>query len=419
MLPEARAAPARVAVRYARMQIRTLRRSELEQVWELDSDSFHVPAEKKERWLRVSDPDRVLGGFDGDRLVGMVRMQPFGQFFGGRAVPMGGLSAVAVTPDWRGRGLAGQLLRASLPRMAERGEHISTLYPAATSLYRSMGWELAGSHAIRRLDPVHLLGLARPDAGRARPMQDADAPGVRECYRRLAASHDGCLDRTPTWWEHRVAGWRDQSRFVWQDDGGRIEGYVVYQQLDGQWSALGGDFVIAVNEIVADSRDAILGLWRMLGTWSSQSGELIHRGPVEDPRWLLDREQRGSMLAEIRWMMRMVDAGAAVASRGFGTGLELEVPLRLRDPLLDANEGDFALCVRKQQGELSRREAAARAAASAGPELAIGGFASLFSGWARCADLERAGLLTGGTREQRSALDAAFAGPTAWMLDEF
>jgi hypothetical protein len=33
--------------------------------------------------------------------------------------------------------------------------------------------------------------------------------------------------------------------------------------------------------------------------------------------------------------------------------------------------------------------------------------------------LDRAGRLSGGTPEERGALDAAFAGPVPWMLDEF
>jgi predicted acetyltransferase len=401
------------------MEIRTLRASELELAWELDADSFHVSTEKKERSLRFCDPDRVLGAFEGERLVGMLRMLPLGQFFGGRAVPMGGLSAVAVAPDWRGRGLAGQLLRGSIAAMRERGERISTLYPAATSLYRSVGWELAGSHAFRRIDPADLLGLARPAGGRARPMQESDAEAVRECYRRLAAPSNGCLDRPPPWWERRFESWRDQSRFVYEDETGVVDGYLVYQQLDGEWSALGGDFGLVASEIVANTRDASLGLWRLLGSWSSQVDQLIYRGPVEDPRLLLAPQQRATLLAEIRWMVRVLDAPGAVAARGFPRGLELEVPLRLRDPVVAANDAGFVLSVQEGRGELARCESPGRSGAVSGPELGIEAFASLYSGWARSADLARVGLLAGGSPDQRSALDAAFAGPTAWMLDEF
>jgi hypothetical protein len=51
--------------------------------------------------------------------------------------------------------------------------------------------------------------------------------------------------------------------------------------------------------------------------------------------------------------------------------------------------------------------------------LGIGGFSSLYTGWASTATLERAGLLEGGTPEERALLDAAFGGPTPWMAEEF
>jgi len=54
-----------------------------------------------------------------------------------------------------------------------------------------------------------------------------------------------------------------------------------------------------------------------------------------------------------------------------------------------------------------------------GPALAIGAFSSLYTGWASAEMLRRAGKLEGGNDAQRAALDAAFAGPTPWMVDEF
>ncbi len=52
-------------------------------------------------------------------------------------------------------------------------------------------------------------------------------------------------------------------------------------------------------------------------------------------------------------------------------------------------------------------------------QLDVGSLSSLYTGWATTAALERAGLISGGSSEERAALDAAFAGPTPWLLDEF
>ena len=51
--------------------------------------------------------------------------------------------------------------------------------------------------------------------------------------------------------------------------------------------------------------------------------------------------------------------------------------------------------------------------------LDVGAFSSLYTGWASCAALDRAGRIAGGSGRERAALDAVFAGPTPWLLEEF
>jgi predicted acetyltransferase len=80
--------------------------------------------------------------------------------------------------------------------------------------------------------------------------------------------------------------------------------------------------------------------------------------------------------------------------------------------VLPENQGRFWLRVRDGRGQL---EPGGRG----GPTLAIGAFSSLYTGWASAEMLRRAGKLEGGSEGQLTALDAAFAGPTPWMVDEF
>jgi predicted acetyltransferase len=396
------------------MEIRPLRESELDQAAALDTDAFHATAERnREAFRRFVDPARMQAAFDGARLVGMCGAIGLSQFFGGRSLPMGGLSSVTVAPDWRGAGLSRQLMQASFEDMQARGEPITSLYPATTSLYRSMGYEVAGSIAIRKTTPDQLRVMPAPSGGAVRPFSDEDGEAVRACYARFAPTVDGCLDRKSDWWERKFFSWRDASRYVFEDASGELQGYLVYVQVDGEHSALGGDFGLVVRELVATSRDATLALWRLLGSWGMQVDEIVYRGGAEDPTLLLLPEQRFRTLGEIRWMLRVLDPARAVAGRGFPHGLDVEIPFQLRDTVLPANAGAFRLNVKKGRGTLERVNV------GGGPELEIQGFSSLYSGWATTAALERAGLLQGGSPEDRAALDAAFAGPTPWMLDEF
>jgi predicted acetyltransferase len=393
------------------VEIRSLREDELEQAWELDRYAFNAPARHRDVFLRW-DPSRLVGAFESGRLVALTGGLDFGQFFGGRSVPMGGLSSVSVAPDRRGRGLAKQVIREVLRAMRGRGEVISSLYPATTSLYRSLGWEVAGTTLVRQVAPATLQSLPAPDAGRLRPAGLDDIDALRACYGKLARGVNGFVDRSENWWGRLVHVWKDRRVYVAEGDPGEVEGYLVYRQLDGEHSAFGGSWVLGVDDAVATTRDAALALWRLLGSWACQAQQIIYRGTSEDPLLLLLPEQSLEVMAEVRWMSRMVDAAGAVDARGFPPGVEVEVHVALRDPELSDNDGRFVLTVSKGRGRL---EPGGRGAVT----LDVGAFSALYTGWASTSLLARAGRIGGGTPEDRAALDAAFGGPVPWMLDQF
>src|SRR5688572_29842589 len=137
--------------------------------WELDRDAFHVSPARRDGFLRRYDPARVIGAFEGERLLATGAALPLAQLFGGRAVPMGGLASVAVVPDRRGEGLATRVCQEALRAMRARGEVISTLYPASTRLYRGLGWEVAGFYAWHKLVPSTLHALPAPERKVVRP----------------------------------------------------------------------------------------------------------------------------------------------------------------------------------------------------------------------------------------------------------
>ena len=75
--------------------------------------------------------EHMLGTYEGGRLVGRLMVLPVGQFFGGRPLPMGGISEVVVAAHARVAGGVGQaLVDAALERMRAHGEVVSALGPA-------------------------------------------------------------------------------------------------------------------------------------------------------------------------------------------------------------------------------------------------------------------------------------------------
>jgi hypothetical protein len=134
-------------------------------------------------------------------------------------------------------------------------------------------------------------------------------------------------------------------------------------------------------------------------------------------------------------MLRLLDAPAAIAARGF-PATDLAVPLLLADDLRPANAGRWDLTVRSGRGSLTRyrtgqvhapdtpaspsgQQSGQQSGQHGGPALELGarGLAALYAG-TPVATLRRAGLAAGGSPAADAALDAAFAA-TPYMLDDF
>src|SRR4029077_10693521 len=129
------------------------------------------------------------------------------------------------------------------------------------------------------------------------------------------------------------------------------------------------------------------------------------------------------------WILRLLDAPAAIAARGF-PATDIAVPLQITDDLRPVNSGRWKLTVRAGTGRLVRdrtdTDAASPPAASPdggnqqrGPALALGarGLAALYTG-TPVATLRRAGLAEGGSPDADAALDGAFAA-TPFMFEDF
>ena len=395
------------------VEVRTLAGDdELEQAWLLDRQAFNSPAAERDRWLQGLVPERTHGVFVDDRLVGMGTVHALGQFFGGRSVPMGGVASVAVAPDHRGRGIASALLQSMLPAMRAWGEVISTLSPATTRLYRGLGWEVAGVHGGRAVPARSLNQLTAGAGASVRQGGRDDLPAIAACYGRVAPRTNGFVDR-PEWYWEQTLGARWNERYVYvvdgDDDDGGVDGYMNYEHLR---SPVGWGYGLRVHDIVARHADALLALWRTVGSSASQVREVHFCGPPEDPLLLLLPEQDLTYHTVLRWMLRLVDAPGAVAARGFPHGVDVTVDLEVRDRQCEWNDGTWRLVVSGGRGKLERGGLGT-------VRIGIGTFSSLWSGYASARTLELIGGLTGATAKDRDALDAVFAGPTPWMVDAF
>ena len=75
-------------------------------------------------------------------------------------------------------------------------------------------------------------------------------------------------------------------------------------------------------------RKALRALWSVIASHSSTTDHVLGLDTArDDPFWWLTRERDATITHRSMWMLRVVDAAAAVAARGFPPGVSASVPL--------------------------------------------------------------------------------------------
>lgn len=373
----------------------------------------------------------TIGAFDGARLVGSARYHLMRQWWLGRSMPMAGVAGVKVAPEERGRGIGTAMMARMLHDVAGRGFPVSVLYPATAPLYRSFGWEIAGGK-YETVVPARSLatligpdesvpagpsspdaGPSSPDAGPPTPPSWPAPPRVRRAtpddgaaivaikslvHERLR--HCGPSTREP--WELR--DWlADPEHFAYLADDGFLS-YRWAQQTDE----------VAVEELIAVSAETARALWQIVASHATMATSIRACLAPDDPVHVLSREPDAELHRAGPWMLRVVDAAAAIAARGFPAGVTASVSLELADPELPANAGYWRLEVAGGRGSLQRANGGTETGAL---RLGARGFAALFAGSA-IGPLRLAGLAAGGDPAADDALESAFRGQ-AFMIDEW
>jgi predicted acetyltransferase len=357
---------------------------------------------------RIADDRRLVAEVDG-RVVGHLGAWDLGQWFGGRRIPVAGISAVTVAPEVRGQRVGTQLLRAGLEQALDRGEPIASLFPLTRAIYRSAGFELAGAHPRATVTTAALAGLAPPDADDLEvvPGGTDDVPAMAALERAIAATETGALDRTDTFARRNLEP-GEHGRIVLVRRGGELTGYLVYTHEDPGTEET-GFFRLEVRELVARDPQTLRALYRVLGSHASGAREAEIPWEPEDALelWLPEHAVTASRVAW-RWMVRLLDAPAAVAARGWPEAVRLRCELHLDDPTWPDRGGAWTLEVADGRGSLERGGAGT-------VRLDVGAFGSWFTGYQSATRLARYGRLTGADETTRRDLDAATAGPTPWV----
>ena len=272
----------------------------------------------------------------------------------GAVLPVAGVSAVAVLPTHRRRGVLRSLMHRQVADIAARGEEpVAALWAAEAPIYGRYGYGRAASIAyfeFRRgegaldgrapADPALTLRLAAPGAVTTE---------LARVYDAVRARQPGFFARDEDWWGralHDMSQERPEAsplRCLLAEDGSGVRGYAVYVAKD-RWDDATGlpDGSLLIRELIAADPAAGAALWQNLLDRDLITSVTAELRPADDPvlYQLLDQRRARAQAGDGIWV-RIIDLPAALGRRAYAA--PVDVVLEVTDPLLAGNAGRWRL----------------------------------------------------------------------------
>ncbi len=392
------------------LEIRPIRDDEVEESQRLVAYAFNNTerwdlAPVVERFRRFYTTDWSLAAFEDGEMSTFMMMLPFAMRLNGRALPFAAVGPVVSSAVRRRQGHTGEMLKASLRLMRERGQMLSGLYTPHPALYRRYGWEIASEARMYSFPPKDLALRAKPaQRGRFRQVKPEDWPMLDRVYRRYASDRNGPLHRGDVWWQAAVLGTAQNQPFdalLWEDDSGDPQGYAIYVQPQAPAPQAGK---LVVREFIALSGDAYLRLLQLLASHDLAS-EITIRTSVDDPLiTLFEESQRLTIRHEYTAMLRVCDfQGAMKVRQPADPDAEAALTLEIADASAPWNNGVWRVQVSDGQSS------AEPASGPADIALNATALAAVFNGYVAPSTAARAGLLRATSDDALARADAVFA----------
>jgi len=370
------------------------------------AQSLQFPDLEQYDWAGRFGVDQIRLARVGGAVAGGLAIIRMGQWFGGRSVPMVGVSAVGVAPEHRATGVASALMRSIVCEIAEEGGTLSGLYPATQPVYQRAGYERAGARVSYR---ILTASIDIRDRGLdVRPIAEDDHESIHDLYRTRARRTSGNIDRAEWNWR-RVFEPRGQKAFgyvVGGDDGD--QGYITFTQQKDDSQVY---YDLHMTDFVAITPAAGRRLWTFLADHRSVGLRAIWHGSPSDPIRFLPAEQTVEVIDQFDWMTRVIDVRRALEARGYPPGVTGEVHFEVVDEVLAANEGRFVLTVEGGCG-------AVRLGGDGRVRAHVRGLAAMYTGFNSPSELLVSGLVDGDEKDLALA-GAVFSGPAPWMPEVY
>ncbi len=340
-----------------------------------------------------------------EQVIGGLAILAMGQWWGGQRVPMTGIAAVGIAPEYRGSGAAIALMQHTLKELHTQEVPISVLYPATQRLYRKAGYEQGGSLCSWEIPTESIQVREQPLP--LQPIIPINHQVFHHLYQQQAKLTHGYLDRNLAIWQGLIQPNNQETVYGYLiGDRDKPQGYIIFSQHSTQDSA-----ILRVRDWVILTDAAAQTFWSFVANHRSQIKQVRWKSSVIDSLTLQLPEQTAKISHNERWMLRIIDLVKALELRGYPLGIQAELHLEVKDDLLADNNGKFILSVANGRGEVTK-------GGKGELQLDIRGLAPLYTSLFTPYQLQLAGKLDA-TETALLAATQIFAGVSPWMINFF
>ncbi|WP_291561463.1 MULTISPECIES: GNAT family N-acetyltransferase [unclassified Clostridium] len=295
--------------------------------------------------LSFYTPDEILGVFEDEKLVSMIRNYTFNQSVRGIIKKMGGVSHVATFPEYRLRGYVKDLTKAAFLDMKGKKQSVSMLHPFKESFYSSFGYVGTNDNLLVKISLdgfSHYLGDVSKIEGEWEEKR-VRATEVQDEFEAFKLELDLLQ-------HHGLVFLNDMSNEYWIEDHGGV--IVVFIKRNNKIMAAakyikigsGENGIIFVPEMYWKSIEGRVMLFRYFAKHKDQFSHIELRIPygVNFFGWLCDTMRPFEVnINRNPWMVRIIDAVEAIS--GINVNLEEEIILELHDEYCQWNNGVYDL----------------------------------------------------------------------------
>jgi predicted acetyltransferase len=392
------------------MRIRQAKSIDIDDIAHIISTSFLIADYHGLRENIIDNPrynyKDIIVVEDSNEVIACTKIMPLKVSFKGKVVDAGGISAVAVLPEYRRRGIADMMLKDAIKRMFTANYPFSILYPFQHRFYRKYGWEYIGMTLLYEIEPSNITMF--DERINVRRMKTSEREKIKKVYAERIKSINFALHRNDAFWT-RVIFPSFPNPYVYDD--GEVKGYLCFEMKKNEKNQV----EIEIKELIALTPEAYRGLWGFLASLAEQVVKIKYLAPPDEPLFNVLIEPREidfkrpffeyKSVASIcsTFMMRIINLEEALKLLTFAHAPDGETTISIKDEILPENNITFKISVQDKIVSIQKLNAQ-----SAKFRMDIKTFAQVLSSFAKPSSLYNIGKIEG-DQSALKFLDAVFS----------